>query len=110
MNLNNSDTYFDKKNRRVIAVDLDATLTNGENSYIVEPTPQQKHIDIIRALYKKGYIIIIHTARWWEYSCETVAWLIKNRVPFHGIMMGKMGADAYIDDKNGSFDELEKLL
>jgi len=105
-----SDEYFNKKNRQLIAVDLDGTLTHGENRYILEPTPHKKHIDIIKILYHKGYIIIIHTARLWEQSCETIAWLIKNRVPFHGIMMGKMGSDLYIDDKNSSFDELEKLL
>lgn len=104
------DAYFDKANRHVIAVDLDATLTNGENAWTTEPTPHQKHIDIIRGLYKKGYIIIIHTARLWEFSCETVAWLIRHRVPFHGVMMGKMGSDLYIDDRNSDFSELEKLL
>lgn len=102
---------FEKENRYVIAVDLDNTLTNGEPFWKgVEVTPHIEHIEIIRNLYFKGCIIIIHTARLWEWSCETVGWLIKNKVPFHGIMMGKCGGDFYCDDKNCSFEDLKKIL
>jgi hypothetical protein len=57
-------------------------------------------IDTLRALYASGNIIIIWTARNWEFAPETVGWLIKNKIPFHGIVMGKGGSDVYIDDKN----------
>lgn len=44
-------------------------------------------------------IIIIWTARWWEHAPDLVSWLIKHRVPYHGIMMGKGGSDCMVDDK-----------
>jgi len=104
------DAYFDHKNRYLINVDFDGTLTNGENGWIVEPTPNVDHIRIINKLYRKGFIIIIHTARTWDAAPETVAWLIRNNVPYHGLFMFKGGSDAYLDDKSSSFEELEKLL
>jgi len=36
-----------------------------------------------------------------------VSWLIKHRVPFHGVMMGKGGSDAYVDDKAVSWEDVE---
>jgi hypothetical protein len=46
-----------------------------------------------------GHIIIVWTARLWENAPDMVSWLIKHRVPFHGVMMGKGGSDQYLDDK-----------
>ena len=100
----------DKKNPFVIAVYLDNTLNNCEPAWDgITPTPYKEHVEVIRKLYKKGYIIIIHTARRWEYAPETIGWLISNRIPYHGIMMGKMPADYYIDDKNTTWNELVAL-
>jgi len=101
---------FDKKNRRpVINVDLDGTLTNGEDAWKQEPTPHVEHINIIKKLYRNGYTIIVHTARPWDFASETIGWLIKNKVYFHGIYMQKGGSDCYLDDKQGTFEELELL-
>ena len=86
-------------NRRVINWDIDGTLTNGEPFWKEEPTPNATNIEKVRELYREGNIIIIHTARQWELATETVAWLIKHRVPFHGIFMAKGGSDCYVDDK-----------
>jgi len=86
--------------KKVYSIDLDGTLTNGEPFWEREPTPNEKAINALRELYKSGNIIIIWTARQWEYAPETVGWLYKNRVPFHGIYMGKGGSDFYVDDKN----------
>ena len=86
--------------RRVYAIDLDGTLTNGEAFWESEPTPNNDAVASLRELYKTGNIIIIWTARQWEFAPETVGWLIKNRIPFHGIYMAKGGSDYYIDDKN----------
>jgi trehalose-6-phosphatase len=85
--------------REVYAFDLDGTLTNGEPFWEKEPTPNAGMIEQLRQLYQSGNIVIIWTARQWEYAPETVGWLIKNRIPFHGIQMAKGGADHYIDDK-----------
>ncbi len=86
--------------RKLYSFDLDGTLTNGEPFWEKKPTPNNKTIKYLRKLYEAGNIIIIHTARMWEYSNETVSWLIKYKIPFHGIYMQKGGSDCYIDDKN----------
>ena len=85
--------------RRLIAVDLDGTLNNGEPFWVTEPTPNLEVIERVREFYRQGNIICVWTARQWNTAPETVAWLIKHQVPFHGIMMGKGGADLYVDDK-----------
>lgn len=85
---------------KLIAVDLDGTLCEGEFWGEGDPVPKQPMIDTITALYHKGAHIIIYTARQPKYYAETHAWLLKSRVPFHGIVMQmKPGADIYIDDK-----------
>lgn len=93
-------------NRKVINIDVDGILTNGEKFWEVEPSPNLETISIIRTLYEEGNIIIIHTARQWECAPETIAWLTKHRVPFHGIYMAKGGADMYVDDKMVTLIEL----
>ena len=91
--------FVENTNRRVYAVDLDGLLTNGEAFWDIEPTPRHSAVDGVTKLYEQGNIIIIWTARQWKHAPETVAWLVKYRVPFHGIQMAKGGADFYIDDK-----------
>jgi len=94
---------------KVYHVDLDGTLTNGERFWREEPTPRLPVVNALIGLYKKGNIIIIWTARQWKHAPETVGWLIKHSIPFHGIYMGKGGSDAYIDDKSVSIDEFVRL-
>ena len=86
---------------KLICVDLDGTLCYGEywSKESPEPEPIQNNIDFINNLYLNGAHIIIWTARFPDLYPETHAWLIKNRVRFHGIFMGKNGSDCYIDDK-----------
>jgi len=97
--------YTENKNRKVFNVDFDGTLTTGE--YIADPGHAQPVIDRVRKLYMAGHIIIIWTARWWEDAPDMVSWLIRHRVPFHGVMMGKGGSDAYIDDKSVLWEDAE---
>lgn len=84
---------------KLINVDLDGTLTTGGPFWHGEPQPNMEMIELVRKLYQSGNHIIIWTARAWEYANETVAWLIKHKVPFHGVYMQKGGCDLYIDDK-----------
>jgi len=91
---------FDTKERKLYAIDMDGTLTNGERYWNGEKiTSNQKMIDWVNKKYKEGHIIIIYTARPYEEIRKTIAWLIENKVMYHGINMDKMGADYYIDDK-----------
>ena len=85
---------------KVIAIDLDGVICEGEFWGEGEPVPVQAMIDKIWEWYKKGGHIIIYTARQPIYYPHTHAWLIRHGVPFHGIaMLMKPGAHVYIDDK-----------
>lgn len=96
-----SDKMFDTKHPKLYAVDMDGTLTNGERYWNTkkEPTPNLKMINWINEKYMQGHHIIIYTARPYEEIRETVSWLIKYGVLYHGLNFDKMGADLYIDDK-----------
>jgi len=85
---------------KLVRVDVDGTLTKGENHYWEgECEPDKEMIDRVRELYKSGHYIVIWTARPWSNAKELVAWLKKHDVWYHGIDMEKGGADTYIDDK-----------
>ena len=87
-------------NDKLIAVDLDGVLCEGEFWGDQECAPILPMIERVWDWYKKGAHIIIYTARQPRYFAETQAWLQKYGVPFHGIAMQvKIGADVYIDDK-----------
>lgn len=88
-------------NDKLIAVDMDGTLCDGEWwGHGEQPQPRAEVIELVKKLYHGGAHIVIYTARQPNYYALTHAWLISNLVPFHGICMTmKPGADMYIDDK-----------
>jgi hypothetical protein len=92
--------------RMVISVDLDGVLSTSGQFWNDNVMPNKRNIERVKRLYKEGNIIIIWTARQWSLAPLTVGWLISNEVPFHGIIMGKGGSDAYIDDKSTTFESL----
>lgn len=94
-------------NDKVIAVDLDGTLCEGEFWGTEEVEPKKEMIAKVWEWYKKGAHIIIYTARQPRYYSITLAWLLKNEVPFHGIaMLYKPGADLYLDDKAINIEDI----
>lgn len=99
-------------NDKLIAVDLDGTISQGECWNIAdEPDPIYPMIDFINSLYRKGAHIVIYTARMPDMYQMTLAWLVKHGVLFHGINMRvKPGADLYIDDKALHIDDINKLI
>ena len=87
-------------NDKLLAIDMDGTICEGEFWGDGDPKPKQDFIDKMWTWYKKGAHIIVYTARQPRYYPVTYAWLVKHEVPFHGIaMLMKPGADIYIDDK-----------
>ena len=92
-----TEVYTENPDRKVFNIDFDGTLTTGE--YTNDPNPAPEVVKKVRALYMAGHLIIIWTARWWDNAPDLVSWLIKHRVPFHGVYMGKGGSDCYVDDK-----------
>ena len=100
---------FDSNGKKTVYhIDVDGTLTNGELFWETEPTPNLAMVEAVKKLYGAGNIIIIHTARQWNCAPETVGWLIKYQVPFHGIYMAKGGSGCYVDDKGMSISDLLK--
>lgn len=97
----------------LIAVDLDGVICECEcwsPEDALNAKPIQENIDFLYKLIHAGHHIILHSARkeWWR--AETEAWLSKNKVPYHALVMGKLPADFYIDDKNIAIKEINKLL
>lgn len=90
--------------KKLIAVDLDGTLTKDDCWTSYECLVAEARTDIIkkvRDLYYERNTIIIYTARPESMRNATEYWLRKNKVKYHAIVMGnnKMGADIYVDDR-----------
>lgn len=105
--MNNLYKILENPANKLIAVDLDGVLCEGEFWGDKEPEPYKERIKYFNKLYKRGAHIIIYTARQPKWFSLTMAWLIKNEVMYHGIvMMQKPGADLYIDDKVLNINDL----
>ena len=93
---------------KLLAIDMDGTICEGEFWGGEDPKPKQDFIDKMWKWYKGGAHIIIYTARQPIYYPETHAWLIKYKVPFHGItMLMKPGASCYLDDRALNIEDIE---
>ena len=94
--------------------DLDGTLTMGENRDYVNASPCNDVVNQLREYHKKGYEIVISTARNMrthngnlgkinKYTLPIIIeWLEVNQIPYDEILVGKpwCGFDGfYIDDK-----------
>jgi uncharacterized HAD superfamily protein len=88
--------------QRLIAVDLDGTLT-VESCWTEEEcliaTPRKDMIDYVNKLYNEREHIVIWTARRDCLRHATEYWLSKNGVHYHTLDMSKLPAHLYIDDK-----------
>jgi uncharacterized HAD superfamily protein len=88
--------------QRLIAVDLDGTLTKEccwNEDDCLKATPRQDMIDYVNKLYLNGDHIVIWTARRESLRTATEYWLRANKVLYHAIDMHKIGCHIYIDDK-----------
>lgn len=101
----------------IICFDLDGTLCTTDESlpipdryYAATVKPAMR--DVVQYMYKKGYTILIDTARasssrgltkyWKHYIMKrvTARQLSEWNVPYHRLRVGvKFAADLYIDDK-----------
>lgn len=83
-----------------LAVDFDGTIANtsGHPDYkILEPI--EENVAKLRKCADKGFKIVIHTSRHWENYQEVEQWLDTQQIPYKSIVMGKLLAHRYIDDK-----------
>jgi hydroxymethylpyrimidine pyrophosphatase-like HAD family hydrolase len=88
----------------IYCFDLDGTLCSDTGGDYPKATPRSEVISKLNQLYDSGHTIIVYTARgsttgldWHELTKNQVkAWNIKH----HKLIMGKPGADVYVDDKS----------
>lgn len=116
--------------QKTIVVDLDGTLcrqvdtrTHPDGIYAYDSVkPRRDVIDHVNNLWKKGWRVVIHTARGmrtfggnvavveWNLAHITRQWLDDNGVKYDELKFGKPPGDYYLDDKNIMIDDLTKLL
>ena len=98
------------KGKKIISVDIDGTLTIDNGKFwkggIDNVKPNKKIINWVRNQYWAGNIIIIYTARKELHRPETQAWLDKYVVWYHALVMNKLRADIYLDDRNMKLNEI----
>jgi len=114
---------------KIIAIDLDDTICNrppnvehlGPDKY-KHCEPIKEMVNLVNSLYDKGYTINIYTARGMtQYKGDlikihhhiyqmTLDSLTEWGVKHHGLFLGKIVYDYFIDDKAMSLDEGIKKL
>jgi len=89
------------------AVDLDGVLCEiTADTAIKDHIPIPGNIDQINKYYDQGHTIIIHTSRRENLRTETEQWLNTYGVKYQALVMNKLKADYYIDDRNLLIEEL----
>ena len=92
---------------KTIAVDIDGVLCelNDTEIPILEHTPIFDNIESVNKLYHYN-IINLYTSRDESLRFETMKWLLEHGVLYHNLVMNKLRADYYIDDKSVDFKDL----
>jgi len=86
---------------KVYAIDLDGTLVN-------KGMPIKKNIDKCNKIYEtKENMVIIYTARNPTIRNQTIEYLRILGVKYHLLVMNKLRADCYIDDRNIKFEDIK---
>ena len=95
----------------IISVDLDGVLCKSTPpEKYAQALPLKDNIAKVNKLHEKGHRIIIYTARAWYLYDLTTKWLMNNGVEFDQLVMGKLYAHYYVDDLNGTLDEITNKL
>jgi len=92
----------------IICVDIDDTLLYStlqpDGSYIVHGK-NEKLIEKLNVMFTRGDTIYIYTARHWLLYSLTKRQLDEAGIKFTSLLMGKLVADVYIDDRGMRPDE-----
>ncbi len=94
--------------------DIDGVLCTNSDGIYLKAEPLQENIDTLNKLYDAGHRIILLTARgtetgldWGKFTAEQMdGWGVK----YHELLMGKPGADFFIDDKGVTLEECKNQL
>lgn len=89
---------------RWYAVDFDGTIATKNEDYSIGE-PIEDNIKKLQEVIDAGYKIVIHTARHWEEYQDIEQWLKKYKIPYKGIVCGKILAHRYVDDRGINADE-----
>ncbi len=91
-----------EEKKKLYAVDLDGVLCTEVKHWLGEkPLPIIENIKKVNKLFDEGNTIIIYTARLEEDRDITTYWLNSNRVKYTALVLNKLRADVYVDDKSG---------
>ncbi len=87
--------------QRVLCVDFDNTITQGNVQYWSGEMPKPDHetVEAVRQAYYEGWSIIVWTARPWDQAGQIATHLLDWNVPYHGIRCNKGSGTTYVDDK-----------
>jgi len=113
---------IEKERKKVVAVDLDGTLThvsyiknfwelsmNELGEYYISLNPNRNMIRETNRLHRRGFTINIFTSRWDLYKRQTTEWLRKNHVRYDELIMNKPFYDFILDDKCVKLDEVRSI-
>ena len=110
------------KRQKIIAVDLDGTLTKkGFFPDFMDLTPNQlketfdnaepdkEMIKIINDYVEKGYLVYVFTSRQDIHQNQVSKWLKKHKINVNFFIMNKPYYDLLIDDKAISPEQIKEL-
>lgn len=102
-----------------VVFDIDGVLADGTSEEVYSDeagwnyskcTPMHQGIKLLKHLKEKGSRIVLHTARWEKDKDVTYFWLKRHGIPFDELIMGKPGAELYIDDKGFHWEDLPDII
>lgn len=105
---------------KVIVFDVDDTILKTKNRDYKNSEPIDEVVEGMRELKKNGWKIVLHTARGMgrsngnielvaeEVRSEIIKFCEENDVPYDELILGKVWATAYVDDKGMRPDEFAK--
>lgn len=94
-----------------VAVDFDGTITESNVAFWdgEQPEPDKEMIEWINQRYFAGDTVLIWTARDEGKRAQTERWLQEWGVRYHALVMDKVSADVYVDDKAARPNEAKRM-
>ncbi len=88
-----------------VCIDIDGTICSQEKSEnYSKAIPLEGALDTLKKIKKRGYNIVLFTARHFNHWETTKEWLKKYNVVYDQIVFGKPTSKYYIDDRAIKFD------
>ena len=94
-----------------IVIDLDGTICTEEKQFsrsLAKVNPGAKKA--LNLLKKRGFTLIIYSARTWAEYELTIDWLNKNKIPFDQLILGKPQGNYWVDDRAIKYKSWENVL